>query len=74
MVYLNDVLKGGGTRFPSINKTFLPIRGQAVLWNSLLPSGDPNPISMHAGLPVKEGEKIVITKWFRTRGIGPIFT
>lgn len=65
MVYLNDDCEGGGTHFPKIEQTFSPKTGTAVIWNNLLPNGDTNPYSMHAGTPVVKGEKVVITKWFR---------
>jgi prolyl 4-hydroxylase len=73
MVYLNNTPKGGGTHFPSINKTFYPKKGAAVAWNNLYADGRPNPDTKHAGMPVEEGEKLVITKWFRERGSGAMF-
>ncbi|MEJ1965396.1 MAG: 2OG-Fe(II) oxygenase [Gammaproteobacteria bacterium] len=42
MVYLNDGMSGGGTKFFAIGHTFLPKKGQAVLWNNLNPDGTPN--------------------------------
>ena len=65
MVYLNDTPKGGGTEFTILGKTFYPKRGMAVVWNNLLADGTPNPNTKHWGLPVEEGFKVVITKWFR---------
>lgn len=73
MIYLNEVPKGGGTRFFGINQTFYPKPGRALVWNNLLANGAPNPHTMHSGEPVEEGHKVIITKWFRERGIGPIF-
>jgi prolyl 4-hydroxylase len=73
MVYLNTVEKGGGTKFFSIDKTFKPVKGRAVVWNNLTAGGVVNPDTLHAGLPVKEGHKIIITKWFREKGGGPMF-
>ena len=65
MIYLNDVEEGGGTHFKNIDHTFKAKRGQAVIWNNLLENGTVNPQTIHAGLPVKKGEKLIITKWFR---------
>jgi len=65
MVYLNNVPQGGGTHFKTINQIFMPKIGQAVVWNNLLKEGGVNPNTFHAGLPVLEGSKYVITKWFR---------
>lgn len=67
-VYLNDCPKGGATDFPEIGQRFYPKRGQATIWNNLLPGGQINPFTLHHGMPVEEGEKIIITKWFRARG------
>lgn len=73
MVYLNEGMKGGGTKFFAIDKVFMPRKGMAVVWNNLLPDGRPNYDTLHSGLPVEEGHKIIITKWFRERGTGPMF-
>jgi prolyl 4-hydroxylase len=73
MIYLNTAPRGGGTRFFQINHTFQPQKGKAVIWNSLHPDGLPNYDTLHAGLPVTEGHKDIITKWFRERGRGAMF-
>ena len=73
MIYLNEGCEGGATRFRKINKQFFPKKGRAVAWNSMTPHGDPNPMSIHHATKVKEGEKYVITKWFRDKGKGPLF-
>ncbi|MEX2131500.1 MAG: 2OG-Fe(II) oxygenase [Pseudohongiellaceae bacterium] len=73
MVYLNEGMQGGGTRFHDLNRAFSPRRGMAVVWNNLNPDGTANPLTLHSGEPVTSGHKIVITKWFRERGRGPMF-
>lgn len=73
MVYLNDVESGGGTSFVRLNQVVVPRQGRALAWNNLLPGGKPNPDTLHAGLPVETGHKLVITKWFREMGDGPMF-
>jgi hypothetical protein len=73
MVYLNEGMEGGGTRFFALDRTFMPKLGQAVVWNNLHPDGTPNRETLHAGTPVTRGHKIIITKWFRARGEGPMF-
>ena len=65
MIYLNDVEEGGETYFRDINHKFKPIQGRAIIWNNLLENGDMNYNTNHAGLPIKKGEKVIITKWFR---------
>lgn len=73
MIYLNTTPKGGGTQFVNIGQTFYPRKGRAVIWNNLYPDGRPNPDTMHWGMPVEEGEKFIITKWFREKGEGEMF-
>lgn len=73
MVYLNTVAKGGGTKFFAIDKTFAPRTGTAIAWNNLHIDGTVNPDALHSGLPVEEGYKFIITKWFRERGNGSMF-
>jgi prolyl 4-hydroxylase len=73
MVYLNDGMGGGGTRFFAIDHTFVPKRGQAVIWNNLNADGTPNGATLHSGEPVTCGHKVIITKWFRELGWGPMF-
>ncbi|MBX9569614.1 MAG: 2OG-Fe(II) oxygenase [Candidatus Obscuribacterales bacterium] len=73
MVYLNEGMVGGGTKFFALNTTFTPKKGMAVIWNNLTITGAPNPATMHSGLPIEDGHKIIITKWFRERGEGPMF-
>jgi prolyl 4-hydroxylase len=73
MVYLNDGMEGGATRFTEINHAFQPKAGMAVLWNNLLADGSPNEATQHAGEPVTRGHKVIITKWFRRFGDGPLF-
>jgi prolyl 4-hydroxylase len=45
----------------------------ALLWNNLNPDGTPNEYTMNCGEPVIRGHKIIITKWFRVHGDGPVF-
>lgn len=73
MVYLTECESGGATSFPAIEKKLLPKKGQAVLWNNLYANGAPNFETLHAGEPVLAGHKVIITKWFREKGQGPMF-
>ena len=70
MVYLNEGMVGGGTRFTELGLTFQPKTGMALLWNNLNADGSPNPATMHCGEPVISGHKIIITKWFRVTATG----
>ena len=73
MVYLNDVEEGGATRFTNIQHVITPKVGMAVLWNNLKADGTTNAFTMHCGEPVVRGCKIIITKWFRVHGDGPVY-
>ena len=73
MVYLNDEMVGGATRFTRLGLAFKPKLGMALFWNNLKPDGSPNPATMHCGEPVISGVKVIITKWFRVNGYGPVF-
>jgi prolyl 4-hydroxylase len=73
MVYLNEGMEGGGTRFAAIGRTFQPRKGRALIWNNLYPDGAPNYDTLHSGMPVLRGHKIIITKWFREKGTGSMF-
>lgn len=72
MVYLNETPRGGGTNFINLEHIFYPKKGRALVWNNLNEDGTPNYDTLHAGMPVEEGHKVIITKWFRTRGTGPM--
>lgn len=65
MVYLNTVLCGGETVFAELERAFTPVAGTALAWNNLLADGSPNPHTLHEAMPVEQGVKHVITKWFR---------
>lgn len=72
MVYLNDSMEGGATRFDVANVTVRPRTGMALFWNNLLDDGSPNPATRHCGETVTRGYKVIITKWFRVHGDGPV--
>ncbi|MEO0905947.1 MAG: 2OG-Fe(II) oxygenase [Pseudomonadota bacterium] len=67
MIFLNDVEKGGETHFTQIGIKIEPKPGVLLIWNNALPDGRPNEGTMHAGTPVIEGAKYIVTKWYRTR-------
>ena len=73
MVYLNDDFEGGATRFTEIDCVVRPKTGMALFWNNLAPDGSPDPLTKHCGEVVTRGHKVIITKWFRLLGDGPLF-
>ncbi len=70
MIYLNDVVAGGGTRFKALNKIFQPETGKLLAWNNRRPDGRVNPNTLHHGMKVRRGLKYVITKWYREQPWG----
>ncbi len=65
MIYLNDVPEGGATWFPRAGVRVAPRRGLLLAWNNMAPDGAPNDATIHEGMPVVEGVKYIVTKWFR---------
>ena len=64
LIYLNEVPRGGGTAFPRVGIEVEPDRGKVLAWQNTL-DGELNYDSLHAGLPVREGEKWVAVTWVR---------
>jgi len=67
MIYLNSVPRGGQTCFPHLGRCYSPVQGLALAWNNLMADGTPNRFTLHEAMPVLEGSKWVITKWFRAQ-------
>ncbi|HEX3777072.1 MAG TPA: 2OG-Fe(II) oxygenase [Polyangiaceae bacterium] len=67
IAYLNDVDAGGETTFPKAGLAVVPQRGNAVYFEYGNPQNQVDYASLHAGAPVRSGEKWVLTKWMRQR-------
>ncbi|TKC81486.1 2-oxoglutarate-dependent dioxygenase [Trinickia terrae] len=65
VVYLNDVPDGGETTFPEAGITVGGRQGNAVYFRYMNDQRQLDPLSLHGGAPVREGEKWVMTKWVR---------
>lgn len=70
MIYLNEVVAGGATRFKTVGRTFQPEAGKLLCWNNRRPDGSVNPNTLHHGMKVRKGVKYVITKWYREKEWG----
>jgi prolyl 4-hydroxylase len=70
MIFLNVPEQGGETYFPLADVKIPPRRGSLVIWNNMDAVGEPNPLTLHQGLPVIAGVKYIITKWYRERPWG----
>ncbi|HYD80251.1 MAG TPA: 2OG-Fe(II) oxygenase [Paucimonas sp.] len=67
VIYLNDVEQGGGTAFPSLGLEVQPKKGGAVFFANTDAHGAPDRHTLHAGMPVVKGVKMVANKWLRER-------
>ena len=66
--YLRDVPKGGETGFSRLGVNIQPRRGSIIVWWNVEPNTTKREIkSLHAGLPVLEGEKYAFNLWFREK-------
>ena len=67
LLYLTDQASpdaGGETCFPHVDELALhPGKGSAILFYSVHPDGNMDEKSLHASLPVKEGEKWISNVW-----------
>jgi prolyl 4-hydroxylase len=63
VMYLHTSPKGGGTIFPNVGLQIAPVKGNAVFFSYNAPH--PSTGTLHAGAPVIEGEKWIVTKWLR---------
>ena len=70
MLFLNKVEQGGATNFTNVGINIEPKPGVLLAWNNATPEGVPNQDTLHAGTPVEQGVKYVITRWYRTRKWG----
>lgn len=67
MVYLNQPIAGGATRFLATGKLHQPEVGKLLAWNNVRADGTTNADTLHQGMKVRKGRKYIITKWFRER-------
>ena len=67
LVYLNDGYEGGETVFPELGIRFAGRRGDMLIWRNADAQGRALPETVHAGEPVRAGEKWVASRWIRAR-------
>jgi prolyl 4-hydroxylase len=66
LIYLNDDFDEGGTRFVVLNKDIKPPKYHGILFHTLDKNKQKcHPKSLHAGLPIKSGHKIIANVWIR---------
>lgn len=70
LIYLNDDMKGGTTRFPKLNVEVVPKKGKALFfWVSDPKSTLLYDNTLHGGMAVEKGHKWIATQWVR-RALG----
>lgn len=77
IIYLNNNFNGGETLFNDLGRKIKPKQGKALLFyncildDKSLENGLCKRIddSIHSGLPVDNGEKYILTKWYRIKNL-----
>lgn len=72
IIYLNEVEKGGETLFPWIGQFIIPKTGKLVHFKYNYSNAELNIRTEHASMPVLEGEKYILTIWFREQPVSNI--
>ena len=67
VTYLSAPELGGGTSFPRLNLSIPAVAGSTLWFRNCFDNGEVDDRSLHAGDPVEQGDKWVVTKWFRQR-------
>jgi prolyl 4-hydroxylase len=67
MVYLKAPTSGGETEFTKLKIKVKPEVGAALMWDNTMQDGGIDHRTMHTGLPVQSGQKVVATRWIRER-------
>lgn len=67
VTYLNEDFEGAETVFPDAQVKFRGNRGDAIVFANVLPTGEPDFNTRHAGLPPTSGRKWVLSQWIRNR-------
>lgn len=67
LIVLERPLRGGATHFRALDRKIPPRAGRLIVWRNLLPSGECNYAMIHAGKPVWQGRKTILTTWERQR-------
>jgi len=65
VLYLNDGPNGGETYFPNAGISVAAKQGNAAYFRYMHGQRQLDPLTLHGGAPVLEGEKWITTKWAR---------
>ncbi|XP_013420882.1 prolyl 4-hydroxylase subunit alpha-1 [Lingula anatina] len=64
LVYLQDVEKGGETKFPELGIWVRPKKGRALVWTNMDAKGNCDPLSIHDAAIVEDGHKYILQRWY----------
>ncbi len=67
LIYLNDDYEGGETLFTKVGLSVRGSLGDAILFRNSDDAGVQRDDTMHAGLPVTSGLKLIASRWIRQR-------
>lgn len=67
LIVLEQPARGGATHFRALQRTVRPCAGRLIVWSNLLPNGRCNHAMIHAGRPVWQGRKTILTTWEHVR-------
>ncbi|HEY7901305.1 MAG TPA: 2OG-Fe(II) oxygenase [Caulobacteraceae bacterium] len=70
LLYLNDGYEGGELSFPKADFACKGAKGDGVYFAHIGPDAKPDPLSLHAGLEIRSGEKWVMSQWIHDRPFG----
>jgi len=63
---MNDVIAGGYTAFPILDKFVVPVKGSAILWYDSIRNLEIDHRMLHGACPPRFGHKWISTKWTHT--------
>ena len=74
LAYLNDVAKGGETRFTKLNKDVKAEKGKLLVFSNVKKNTiEQHNLSEHTGMSVLEGEKWAFNLWFREKKVSVLY-
>ncbi|MCW1402843.1 2OG-Fe(II) oxygenase [Novosphingobium sp. MW5] len=65
LVWLNEGYDGGETAFLKTGLKVKGRKGDCLVFHNTLPDRSLDPLTEHAGLPVKRGTKLLYNRWIR---------
>jgi len=65
LLYLNDGYEGGETEFPVLGERWKGRKGEGLFFWNVQPDGALDQRTFHAGLPITQGEKWLLSQWIQ---------